>query len=122
MTTCKECVFSRLRDIANPDSPGWNPNFQAHWPKFECRRNAPVVAVDSDGDEVNPWPLVQDTDRCGQGRKPGELSPLELHAQAMAVVLRAWAGIQRATADENVDHQIRVNCDDLLNIIEEGRA
>ena len=25
MTTCKECVFSRLRDIANPDSPGKPP-------------------------------------------------------------------------------------------------
>ena len=36
------------------------------WPTFECRRRAPVAGVDSDGNEIVPFPMP-DPPWCGDG-------------------------------------------------------
>ena len=118
MVGCKSCVFSRLRSEVIARNPQWPES----WPKYECRRRAPVVAVDGNGDEVNPWPLVHEDDRCGDGMLPGQQTALEKHAQALAVVVQVWANVHRTMSPDSTDRQIQAYCDDLRNIIEEGRA
>ncbi len=54
--TCQTCPFAQPRNLANP---------RPEWPTHECRRHAPVTAVDGNGDELPDFPLVNVGDSCG---------------------------------------------------------
>lgn len=74
MIKCKDCHYGKER---------WTTELQkAHaakhdWPERECRFNPPVTAVDSDGNELAPWPLVRNEDGCGRGVRDGDDSKEE---------------------------------------------
>ena len=64
LTNCSECVYLFDRSVTNPHVL----HAKSLQYRFACRRRAPVMAVDANGDEVWPHPTVdRETGGCGEG-------------------------------------------------------
>jgi len=64
LTECDSCRFAFDRK-EHAESLG--RKWLLTWPRWSCRRRAPVLAVDGEGNELEPWPIISHGDGCGDG-------------------------------------------------------